>query len=242
MFGKAVIAGVAVFAGLSAASAETIDWATWSNTYTAGYPTGGQATATTSNGVDIKYTGEVLSVQANYPNGYPNFYYGTGATGEPSSSYVGGIVGNAPPVSGGIVQIQGGASPPPTDTITFTNGPVTNPVLAIWSLGQSNDTAMFDFVQTPVIQQAGPSSEYGGTGIYACGTNEICGAEGNGTIEFVGTFGSISWTNPSQEYWYGFTVGVAPLPSTWTMLIAGFVGLGFLSYFGSRKRSAPLAV
>lgn len=30
----------------------------------------------------------------------------------------------------------------------------------------------------------------------------------------------------------------APLPSTWTMLIAGFVGLGFLAYRGSSKKSA----
>ena len=30
----------------------------------------------------------------------------------------------------------------------------------------------------------------------------------------------------------------APLPSTWTMLITGFLGLGFLAYRGSRKRLA----
>ena len=58
-------------------------------------------------------------------------------------------------------------------------------------------------------------------------------------FEFDGTFTSISWTNPTFENWYGFAVGVAetPLPSTWTMLIAGFAGLGFFSYIGSRKKS-----
>jgi hypothetical protein len=32
-----------------------------------------------------------------------------------------------------------------------------------------------------------------------------------------------------------------PLPSTWTMLIAGFVGLGFFAYRGTKKNPAPLA-
>jgi hypothetical protein len=32
-------------------------------------------------------------------------------------------------------------------------------------------------------------------------------------------------------------VSQTPLPSTWTMLIAAFVGLGFLAYSGTKKRS-----
>jgi HpiC1 cyclase len=32
-----------------------------------------------------------------------------------------------------------------------------------------------------------------------------------------------------------------PLPSTWTMLIAGFVGLGFFAYRGTKKGSAAIA-
>jgi cbb3-type cytochrome oxidase subunit 3 len=31
------------------------------------------------------------------------------------------------------------------------------------------------------------------------------------------------------------------LPSTWTMLIAGFVGLGFFAYRGSKKNGAALS-
>jgi hypothetical protein len=37
------------------------------------------------------------------------------------------------------------------------------------------------------------------------------------------------------------TVTATPLPSTWSMLIAGFVGLGFLVFRGTNKRSAALA-
>jgi hypothetical protein len=41
----------------------------------------------------------------------------------------------------------------------------------------------------------------------------------------------------------GFTgsVSTTPLPSTWAMLIAGFVGLGFFAYRGSKKNSVALS-
>jgi hypothetical protein len=38
-----------------------------------------------------------------------------------------------------------------------------------------------------------------------------------------------------------FNVAETPLPSTWTMLIAGFLGLGYLAYRGTKKGSAAFA-
>lgn len=224
------VSGLAVGSILGSASARaaTIDWTLWSDSYTYGYPTGGAASGTIG-GLAVNYSGEVLSVVANYPSWTP------------VSSYVGGVVGNPPPQSGGIVQLQGGYPVPPVDTITFSS-PVTNPVMAIWSLGQGGINASFQLSELPIFQAGGPSAEYGGMAITVLG-NGVYGAEGNGTILFPGTFTQISWTNPTSEYWYGFTVGVAatPLPSTWTMLIAGFVGLGFLAYRGSKKGYTALA-
>jgi hypothetical protein len=37
------------------------------------------------------------------------------------------------------------------------------------------------------------------------------------------------------------TVSITPLPSSWTMLIAGFVGFGFLAYRGTKKNAAVAA-
>jgi hypothetical protein len=36
-------------------------------------------------------------------------------------------------------------------------------------------------------------------------------------------------------------ISAAPLPATWTMLIAGFIGLGFFAYRGSKKSAAVVA-
>ena len=52
-------------------------------------------------------------------------------------------------------------------------------------------------------------------------------------------------TGPLNFETYGgdIVVGInaTPLPSTWFMLLSGFVGLGFFAYRGSRKRATRLA-
>jgi hypothetical protein len=43
---------------------------------------------------------------------------------------------------------------------------------------------------------------------------------------------------PVQNGNFSGVLTATPLPSSWTMLIAGFVVLGFLSYFGTKKSSS----
>jgi hypothetical protein len=62
-----------------------------------------------------------------------------------------------------------------------------------------------------------------------CGTAGSIGCDGNDQ-----TPGIVLSTDIT------FNVSATPLPSTWTMLIAGFVGLGFFAYRGTKKRSAAL--
>ena len=51
-----------------------------------------------------------------------------------------------------------------------------------------------------------------------------------------------------NDAWYALddvsvvsVVSATPLPATWTMLIAGFAGLGFFAYRGTKKNAAALA-
>jgi hypothetical protein len=55
-----------------------------------------------------------------------------------------------------------------------------------------------------------------------------------------------AYTTSSPEFTMMESIGydpvtATPLPSTWTMLIAGFVGLGFFAYRGSKKNAAVLS-
>jgi hypothetical protein len=217
---------------LSPAQADTVFWTNWTAS-TPGNTAGTASGNIPSTPVTVSYTGEINSLQANYPSWTP------------SSSYVGGTVSNAPPQSGGIIQITGGTSN--VNTVTFST-PVTNPVMAIWSLGQGGDTAEFDFTQDEPfsIQAGGLSAEYNGQTITSSGST-VFGAEGNGTIQFIGTFSSLSWTNPVAEYWYGFTVGIGavacphkppaavPLPAS---LPASAIGMACLLAWKTKKSLA----
>lgn len=200
------------------ASATIIDWAAWSSPLVSA--TSGSANGV-AGGVNISYSGELENLFTNYPS------YG------PNGTFNGGTVDNAPPQANGIIQLYGG-NPNQTNTITFSQA-VTNPVLAIWSLGQGGVNASFNFNATPTLESGGPSSEYAGQTISVLG-NVVSGSEGNGTVQFTGTFNSLSWTNPTAENWYGFTVGVAavPEPETYAMMLAG---LGLMGFVARRRRN-----
>ncbi len=215
-------AAVALAACASQSQANTIDWTSWTSATNS--PTAGTVSGT-AGAVSVTYTGEVQSLQANYPSWTP------------ASSYTGGTVSNAPLQSGGIIQLFGATGA--TDTITFSHA-VLNPVIAIWSLGQGGDPASFNFSQTPTFEAGGPSAEYGGGAITVSG-NDVFGTEGNGVVQFTGTFTSITWTNPTYENWYGFTVGIeAPEPAAWALMLAGFAGLG-AAMRAARRRTLAAA-
>ena len=194
-----------------------VSWTDW----TSAVPSGGPGAISGVMGViNVTYAGDYLSLVTNYPSWTP------------AGSYTDGVlVPNAPPPADNIIQLVGGN--PDVNTVSFS-APVTNPVMAIWSLGSGGNPAVFVFQNAaPTIVAGGPSAEYHGASITPI-FNGVAGAEGNGTVEFVGTFNSISWTNPESEYWYGFTVGMGggtpavPEPSSLLLLgiFAGAVSLG----------------
>jgi hypothetical protein len=216
---RLLVAGISsliVIGSASVAAADVITWTTWNS-----------ASSGTAGGVTVTFEGPAVSLQQPYPSYTPTTTFSDGF-----------IVDNAPTPANGILQIFGGSLA--TQTLTFSDA-LVNPVFAIWSLGQPGITASFVFDQTPTFVSGGPNAEYGGTAIDVFG-NVVSGQEANGTVQFVGTFTSLTWTNPQSENWYGFNVGyqsAVPEPSTWAMMILGFAGIGFMAF---RKRKNGLAL
>jgi hypothetical protein len=200
----------------SAARADQIYWNTWASNSAGSMLVG-------STPVTVAFsTSNFHADIANYPSWGPSTTFADGT-----------IVNNAPTPSNGIMQLTGGNAN--SNTVTFST-PVTNPVMAIWSLGNGGQLAEFNFVNaTPLFVSGGPSNEYGGSAISVLG-NSVTGIEGNGTVRFLGTYSSLSWTNLDFENWYGFNVGAAgnssqavPEPSTALIMLTGV-----LSCFGAR--------
>jgi hypothetical protein len=67
------------------------------------------------------------------------------------------------------------------------------------------------------------------------GTTITLGAAGHIYAQVNDTF------YPNDGGFFDAFVSATPLPSTWTMLIAGFLGLGFFAYRGSKKNGAAFA-
>jgi hypothetical protein len=211
-----------VCGAVAPAAASLITWTTWTSGTVS--TTAGSAAGTLAGlGISVAYTGEMDSLTS-------------GVLWTPVSTFTGGTVGNAPPSgTNDAIDLVGGGTV--LDTVTFS-APVLNPILAIWSLGQGGVTARFSFTAAEpfTIEGGGPSTQFGGSTIFAggaCPANAACGIEGNGVLQFNGTFSSITWTNPVFENFYAFTIGVAgaavsvPEHATLSLLGLGLAGLGF---------------
>jgi hypothetical protein len=212
-----VLVTALVACGLARGS--TISWNQWS-------ANDAGSIATSAGTVGVSYTGEMSGFYTDYPSWTP------------VSSWADGSVVSNGPTGGTIVLTGGGGAGATLDTLTFSR-PVVNPMFSIWSLGQPGLTASFHFAGvTPVLVAGGPNAEYGGQAITVSG-HDVFGEEGNGTVEFVGTYRSISWVNPTHEFWYGLNVGVVgvvPEPPAVPLLLAGAGLLAFVRRRGATRR------
>lgn len=181
--------------------------------------------------VAVTYTGEVYGYQTACGNDYWT----------PDATY--DAPGISAPTNCDLIQLVGGAGTG-LHTLTFSQ-PVVNPFMAILSLGGGN-AATYNFNAPFDVVSQGQGAFGNGTLTELAG-DIVSGQEGNGTIQFQGTFTSISWTVPTGETWHGFTVGAAgigslqtsvPEPSTVALLGIGMVGVGAVARRRARKQIA----
>jgi hypothetical protein len=178
----------------------TVYWAAWS-VVTAGTPGSAAGTLSPPGGdVPISYAGE-LRAESQPQTGTTNNFM-------PVTTYTSATVQNPPP-DPGILTLSGSSGS--TYVITFS-APVRDPVIAVWSIGFGSlgipSTWAFD--AQPVVLKYGPNAGWPASTLTASG-NSITGNEGNGLLQFTGTFTSITFTVPTPEPfpgYGGFTVGI----------------------------------
>jgi hypothetical protein len=209
--------------------ADVISWTNWT-TGAAGNP--GSASGTLAGGITVTYSGQTSGLT-------------TAPSWTPVSTFSGGPVGNAPPSTASIA-LEGTTPGTPVimESINFS-APVVDPVFAIWSLGQTGQPASFDFLsKSPEnfnLISGGPSNEFAGTSITVNGQT-VNGTEGNGVIQFDGTFTSIDFTTPNFENFYAFTVGYdqtltpsVPEPASLSLFGLGLAALPIARKLLSRR-------
>jgi hypothetical protein len=209
-----------VFGVSAAARAEIVDWTQWvSNTSTTA------SGFIAELGINISYSGEIT--------GYTQTGGGGVSYWNPPSTYTSPQVSTIP-TTNGILMLIGTAS---QYKVTFSQ-PVVDPAMDIATLGNTTQTAAWQFSAPFTLVSSGPGELGGGT-ISQFPNNLLEGNEGNGTIQFLGTYSTISWTVPLPEYFSGFTIGaasLAPVPEPSTLLLMSFAGFALASKVVRRLR------
>lgn len=210
-------------------NAETLTWTQWTSSNSNGNNPGtATGTIALGSGVTVTYTGQIGGIETDTNWG-------------PAGTYAGANVSNTPNPSYQEIWMTGGQSY--TETITFSQA-VVDPTLDFWSLGGGGTTATFDFNDPFSIQACGPSAELGGSCISQSG-EVLSGDESNGSIQFAGTYTSLSFTTPVYEHWFDFTVGAASLPAVVPPPVTGatpepsslaLLGTGLVSITGLVRR------
>ena len=225
---------------LQSASAALNFWVNWTgapdsypNTMTT--PSGNKNYATlgtgtlfdpnTSQTIDVTYSGEIYSEsEFNLSSGTDWFDF--------PDAYLSDSVSTLPP-RGNFIAVTGYSGL--VNTLTFSS-PVTNLLMAIGSLGNGNTPGSLVFDRNAVVLSSGRGL-FGDGPFSMVGPSTIEGKEGNGMIQFTGTFSSLSWTIPDEEIYMVYNIGITdvgaapiPEPGTWAAAALLVGGAAFMRW------------
>lgn len=232
--------------------AETINWATWTlPPNLAGYGTKYDLTGvpgTSSTGalydLDPIRSGYTTGVAGSVVNPVGGATIGLSVSGEISSyssAYfnwstrvpaAAGYVGSIPTFAAMLAQTGYSTAEYKPHTLSF-DAPVSNVLMLIFSLGAPGEASTLTFSQPFQILS---SQNVFTSGVDGKGGYTLTGFEGNGLIQFLGTYSSLSWDVSAPEVFSGFNVGFTstpyippapvPAPPALWLFVLGLLGIG----------------
>src|SRR5690242_766119 len=220
----AVITGVMLVLPVSALAADTANWTNWATATTGSFIQGG-------NTIDVTYTGNRFSTD------HSSYFY------DHPSSFTNAEVTNTPGINGTILMVGGTDQ---TNNFHFSQ-PVVDPLMTVISVGQPNVPVTFNFLNNATFTILSQGAGHWGGGTLVQNGSSFTGREGNGLLQFHGTYSDISFTTPNRENFYGTTVGALgsvaaiPEPSAYAMLLAGLGLIGWVANRATRQRYSGFA-
>jgi hypothetical protein len=187
------------------------NWATW--TIPAEYPltllnypaadyaggtTGTVIDPVTGQTVNMTISGEVLDVSA-FPYAWPVY-----PSSSDRSQYL-SVVSPTDVAGAGFLGATGDTLPEyKAHTLTFSQD-VENAIMPIVSLGRPGTAGVLTFSQPFVVLSDNTLLTASGDGSAGY---KLTGYEGNGVIQFLGTYDTISWVVTGTEIWHGTSIGL----------------------------------
>ncbi|WON72773.1 PEP-CTERM sorting domain-containing protein [Nitrosospira sp. Is2] len=213
------IIGALFIAPVQAVPLDTASWTSWTSS------TSGSFTQD-SNSINVTYTGSTFGVD------YGSHFYNVPA------SFTNSEVTNTPGTNGTLLMTGGTTQ---INGFHFSHA-VVDPIISLFSVGQSGVPVSFNFLNDVTLSILSQGAGNWGAGLLTQTGNSITGGEGNGLLQFHGTYTDIEFTTPNYEFYYGATVGAlaasavaptsVPEPATYALIL---MGLGMMGW--TRRRS-----